>query len=326
MTYEEFKQRAENPTHRDVPSYFQVKVIEIERRRNKYGSKHYPKYGIDCYTSGVTLSQEEALEMMRKDVAWRKEEGYSKEVYCYFITERPLNGLAYEREYLAEWTYDVNGQLIDRTYCSSGFVYGPNYEPYRAEESHPDEIFRGRPEEHIRFHKGDIVEVFCRNEVRLAIVVGTPLTTKFVWDKNQNTKDKRGLDEIPYDETDDSYTVIDGPGYEYHNHIQSRFLFAPHFRLSADMEKRFKGYLEKAELYEAAHDCSFKNKEQIEQSKICGCFSCCRIFPASEVTSYLPDAKPTAICPYCHIDSVIGDASGFPITPLFLREMRRKWF
>lgn len=88
----------------------------------------------------------------------------------------------------------------------------------------------------------------------------------------------------------------------------------------------YEEFKNKTEYYKNAHKCSFKNKEQIEQSEMCGCFSCCRIFPASEVTSYLPDAKPTAICPYCHIDSVIGDASGFPITPLFLREMRRKWF
>ena len=27
-----------------------------------------------------------------------------------------------------------------------------------------------------------------------------------------------------------------------------------------------------------AHGCSIRNKEQLEQSEICGCFSCCRIF------------------------------------------------
>ena len=64
------------------------------------------------------------------------------------------------------------------------------------------------------------------NEVRLAIVVGTPLTTEWIWERNQAAKDKRGLDELPYDETDDSYTVIDGPGYEYHDHVSSLYVFA----------------------------------------------------------------------------------------------------
>ena len=59
---------------------------------------------------------------------------------------------------------------------------------------------------------------------------------------------------------------------------------------------------------------------------MCGCFSCCEIFPQSEITDYLPDEPPTALCPYCHIDTVIGDASVFPITEEFLTEMMRRWF
>lgn len=75
-----------------------------------------------------------------------------------------------------------------------------------------------------------------------------------------------------------------------------------------------------------AHDASFRNRAQIERSKQCGCFSCCRIFPASEVTDYVSPEEPTAICPYCHIDSVIGDASGYPVTEEFMKEMNKRWF
>lgn len=60
-----------------------------------------------------------------------------------------------------------------------------------------------------------------------------------------------------------------------------------------------------------AHDCSFR---------------CCEIFPPSEITDYISDKEPTAECPYCHIDAVIGDASGFPITEEFLRKMMYRWF
>lgn len=38
------------------------------------------------------------------------------------------------------------------------------------------------------------------------------------------------------------------------------------------------------------------------------------------------DIGQTAMCPYCGIDSVIGSASGFPITPEFLMRMRAYWF
>lgn len=75
-----------------------------------------------------------------------------------------------------------------------------------------------------------------------------------------------------------------------------------------------------------AHDASFRNREQIGRSKQCGCFSCCHIFPASEVTDYVSPEEPTAICPYCHIDSVIGDASGYPVTEEFMKEMNKRWF
>ena len=70
----------------------------------------------------------------------------------------------------------------------------------------------------------------------------------------------------------------------------------------------------------------FKNYEQIEKSEKCGCFSCCEIFTPSEITDYIPDEPPTAECPFCNTDSVIGDASGFPITKDFLKKMKKRWF
>ena len=62
-------------------------------------------------------------------------------------------------------------------------------------------------------------------------------------------------------------------------------------------------------------------REQIERSKQCGCFSCCHIFPASEVTNYVSREEPTALCPYCYTD-----ASGYPITEEILKEMNKWWF
>lgn len=77
---------------------------------------------------------------------------------------------------------------------------------------------------------------------------------------------------------------------------------------------------------ELAHKASFRNREQIERSKQCGCFFCGRIFPASKVTDYVSREEPTALCPYCYTDSVLGDASGYPITVEFLKEMNKRWF
>ncbi len=83
---------------------------------------------------------------------------------------------------------------------------------------------------------------------------------------------------------------------------------------------------EKDKIFCQAHECSICNKEQIEKSEKCGCFSCCEIFTPSEITDYLPDEPPKAECPFCHTDSVIGEASGFPITKDFLKKMKKRWF
>ena len=46
MTYEEFKQLAEHPQHRDVPAIFKLEVLETEEPEEKKRS-HYPKYKVN---------------------------------------------------------------------------------------------------------------------------------------------------------------------------------------------------------------------------------------------------------------------------------------
>ena len=80
--------------------------------------------------------------------------------------------------------------------------------------------------------------------------------------------------------------------------------------------------------YEAAHKGSSQNRTIIQNSKTCGCFYCLSIFPAEEVQDWTDDMmeEPTALCPNCGIDSVIGDASGYEITEDLLRKMMQHWF
>ena len=80
--------------------------------------------------------------------------------------------LHYDRECLSERVYDGEGKQIDRSYCCSHFsIYYPGVCDLPAYDRHPDETFRGRSAEQIRFKKGDIVEVYRGDEVKLAIVV-----------------------------------------------------------------------------------------------------------------------------------------------------------
>ena len=77
-----------------------------------------------------------------------------------------------------------------------------------------------------------------------------------------------------------------------------------------------------------AHKQCIRNWETIQKSTLCGCFYCETIFVPSQIEEWIEesDGKETALCPYCGIDSVIGDASGYPLTPEFLKQMHDYWF
>ena len=75
-----------------------------------------------------------------------------------------------------------------------------------------------------------------------------------------------------------------------------------------------------------AHQYCTNNKEQLIESNICGCFYCCKIYSPKEIKEYLYEGDGTALCPYCGIDSVIAENSGFKITKEFLKKMHDYWF
>jgi hypothetical protein len=79
-----------------------------------------------------------------------------------------------------------------------------------------------------------------------------------------------------------------------------------------------------------AHKKSSNHRGDIEASRRCSCFYCCKIFGPDQIVDWIDHRNPipqqTALCPHCGIDSVIGDASGLKITEQFLNEMRIAWF
>jgi len=84
------------------------------------------------------------------------------------------------------------------------------------------------------------------------------------------------------------------------------------------------------ENYEKAHEHSSWHKQELRESDFCGCFNCVEIYVFEDIEWWtdrdVNDDGQTAICPKCGIDSVIGDASGFPINEGFLRGMNKRWF
>jgi RNA polymerase sigma factor (sigma-70 family) len=77
--------------------------------------------------------------------------------------------------------------------------------------------------------------------------------------------------------------------------------------------------------YKDIHKHSKNNRKELKLSRKCGCFSCGSIFDATEVEDYIDDGK-TALCPYCSVDSVIGDASGIELNPKLLNELNKMYF
>lgn len=75
-----------------------------------------------------------------------------------------------------------------------------------------------------------------------------------------------------------------------------------------------------------AHVHSSNHKEILLKDEKCGCFYCTEIFSPNEIDEWVMDPGGTALCPYCGIDSVIGESSGYPITKEFLEAMKKYWF
>ena len=78
-----------------------------------------------------------------------------------------------------------------------------------------------------------------------------------------------------------------------------------------------------------AHRHSIRHRDEILVSEVRGCFHCCETFAPSEIDEWTDEWEgvgQTALCPRCGIDSVIGLASGYPVTGEFLKQMHDHWF
>ena len=97
-----------------------------------------------------------------------------------------------------------------------------------------------------------------------------------------------------------------------------------YFKKEYKMEKE-----EIKNLLYALHHSTFRNEQQIKNSKDCGCFHCKTIFKPEDVTDWCDDdgkGDRTGRCPNCRMDSVLGDNSGVDITPDLLELMNLQFF
>lgn len=240
MTYEEFKQLALCPPQTVRPAVYLLEVVTLgdlpERRRN-----YYPSFEVERFTQYLCQTIEEAESLIKKEI---EEKGES--LYCFYLCKLPFGVNVKWNWKCTWWLYDAEGILIDQSRCSG------LDEEYRE----PTSRYLGRSAEMIRFQRGDIVEVLDDNRVSLAVVVGTPPSISWCWEYYNRcvafyykdaTPDERSNEEFlgySLDISDDSYIVIDGPGYYYHSHTFSHHVFKPRFALPKKIRMRLEGYYE----------------------------------------------------------------------------------
>lgn len=75
----------------------------------------------------------------------------------------------------------------------------------------------------------------------------------------------------------------------------------------------------RAEAHAAGH------RQEIEQSRLCGCYYCLAMFAPAAIDEWLSEVD-APLCPECGTDAVIGDASGFAVSRDFLQLMQVYWF
>ncbi len=93
-----------------------------------------------------------------------------------------------------------------------------------------------------------------------------------------------------------------------------------------DAVGRINNFKANGEAVGQAHAHCKNNRLELERSDRVGCFYCCEVYASNLVEDWMDEAT-TAECPKCSIDSVIGDASGFPVTEkAFLKAMNEAWF
>lgn len=74
-----------------------------------------------------------------------------------------------------------------------------------------------------------------------------------------------------------------------------------------------------------AHKLCTNHKIAVNKSELCGCFYCVKTFKPQEIKEWI-DKEQTALCPFCHIDSVLPENQGYEINHSFLKEMNDYWF
>lgn len=138
------------------PNYSIFELEQISLITDRYPSMKTSRFQIGHYSS-LERAEAEMMVFVEYD---QNEETKFRDTFCYIIRE---------------WKIDMccNDFVAIRTYLPDGSFYEENMADKKG-------VFRGRPENRMRFHHGDLVEAFCHDRVFLGIVASIPFTPKEV--------------------------------------------------------------------------------------------------------------------------------------------------
>lgn len=206
-------------------SIFELNSIRIDGGR-------YPIRRVYHQQIGVYSSQENAEVAIRTFVErWQGQDIDFRDDYLGFIMyERIVDSRPDEDNYVSIHTFNADGDLNDRSMMDA----------YRK--------FHGRPQELIRFKRGEIVEVVDYYRVELCIVAAQPPSIddfERIKVRAEADMSKRGVADYIYemDDGDDQYMVYPVNG-DYHLHVRSEMVFPPTKKVSNRLRQKLLAQLE----------------------------------------------------------------------------------
>ena len=232
FSFEEFEELARNIPKRSERTILCLEEIDI---MDELDEIEYPEIKIYRHIMGLFESKYIAEQGIVNCINKAQEE--KTDIYCFKIYELPLNQVtnlncfSYLRN-IREYLYDSKGIEIDHTVCSS--LDEDVFTEYGS--------YLGKPKKDIRVRKGNIVEILGNDKVTLGIVSQDPIDTEWCYNLYKRLK-KKG--DYPYslDYSDDQTTIVDGPEYGNHSHVQLCNIMKPRFPIPVELRKRFEEYL-----------------------------------------------------------------------------------
>lgn len=232
MTFEEFKELAENPPYPEKNGIYRVDIYyKVENENQNYIKLDFEvslrkRYLIpDC--KGVE-------HIIKKYVRC----DFQRRLYAIYVYELPFYKNLINNMYIRLWVYNNKGKLMSQSVCST----------LLEDISDSYAKFRGRLPDQIAFKAGDIIEFFDHklSKVYPGLIIESPLSIEQCWEIQERIKQEcvnEGLKaEAAYSnyymyDTDDKYSVITLQGLQIS--VKPTDVFPLSETLSDDIKKKF---------------------------------------------------------------------------------------